>query len=244
MAEALVPVAKSKTITVRRGDGSARETITRDVSNWSRNQLIIQLRKDTVDAVATQIRLENPPLAAVVDRTKGKPVLSAVRRTDVAFAIVLKSAALAAVVGELSRAIAQSTTARSGTLSNMANWEWVVVRSGVTQRLGVMGTSGILLGPHDSVALRPTQVPYASVVNMRVANGRRAMTLRQTRQRAERPAIANQGLGFLGYAARRSRRHSLLRAFNVKVVFTNRYPVAGEVNRRQGTGTLVITRKH
>lgn len=241
MAEAYVQVVKRKVI-VARGDGMLRETLTKDVSDWSRDMLIIQLRKDTVDAVAQQNRLDNPPTSAVVDRTKGKPVLQAVRRTEVTFGLALRAIALNALKAELKRAITQSTTARSGNLSDMSNWEWFYVHNGATQPLPTMGASGILMGPRDAVILRP-RVPYASIVNLRVANGARALTLRRTRQREERPTVANQGLGFLAFAARRARRHSMLRAFNVKVVFTRAYQAAGEVNKRQGTGTIVITRK-
>ncbi|SCK49005.1 hypothetical protein VAR608DRAFT_4870 [Variovorax sp. HW608] len=239
MVEAYVPVIKRQVVRAR-GDGRMTQSITKDVQGWSRNQLIVALRKDTVDTVAQQIRLENPPEAAVVDNTRGKPILQAVRRTAVNFGSAVRAAALNVLKAELQRAIEQSTIRRSGDLANMNNWEWVYVRDGRRQPLPIMGTSGITMRPGDFIVLRP-RVPYASIVNLRVANGSRALTLRKTRQRAERPTKANQRLGFLAFAARRAKRHSLFRGFNVRVSFTHRHAIEGEVNRRQGTGTLVIT---
>ena len=239
MAEALVPVASRKVVYAK--GGGASETLTKDVSNWSRNQLILLLRKDAIDTVSQQIKLDNPPAFASVDRSRSKPVREAVRRVEISFGMPLKPQALTLLLGELRRAIMQSTNVRTGRLSNMSNWSFVHVSKGVSHDItgSLMGGSGIPMGPGDFVVLRPTGVPHATVVNRKVATGSRALTLRRTRQKSERPTKANQGIGFLAFAARRAKRHALFRGFHVAVAFTRRV-VADELSKKQGTGTIVI----
>jgi hypothetical protein len=238
-AERFVPVTSRKVVHMK--GGGERETLTKDVTDWSHNQLILLLRKDSVDVVAQQIRLDNPPAFASVDRSRGKPITEAVRRVEITFGMALKPQALNVLMGELRRAIGQSTSVKTGRLSDMANWTFLHVSKGVSRPISgaLMGGSGIPMGPGDFVVLRPTGVPHATVVNRKVRNGSRSMTLRRTRQKSERPTKANQGIGFLAFAARRAKRHSLFRGFHVVVSFTRRI-VAGELSRRQGTGTIVI----
>jgi len=238
MAESYVPVLKRRIVTAD-GTGHASKILTDDISNWARDQLIILLRKDAVNTVADQIRLDNPPAFASVDRTRGKPITQAVRRVEITFGSALKVAALNILVAELRRAIEASTTRRTGKLSDMSNWQWVYLRNGQRAAFPQSRDGGIPMGPRDAVILRP-KLDYATIANMRIVHGGKGLTLKRTRQRSERATRHNQGLGFLAYAARRARRHSAFRGFNVLVKFTQ-HKVPGEISTRQGTGTIVIT---
>lgn len=238
MAEALVPVVKRKTVAA--GKGRA-QTITKDVSDWSRNALIEWLRADAIQTTQQQIDLNNPPNFAKVDNTRGKPVQQAVRRVEITFGTVLRAAALNTLQSELRHAIAQTTTPRKGQLSNLANWELAYIKGGQNAPWPTIGHSGLIMGPGDAIVLRPTSaIPYATIVNQRVANGARS---RSDKRGKGNKAFTAMGLGYLSFAAGRLRRHASFKDFNVRVVFTRAFKVAGEISQKQGTGTIVVTPK-
>jgi len=237
----VVPVETRKVITPK-GSGTVREELTKDVNDWARSDIILLFRKDAADTVAQQIKLGNPPTVAVIDKTKGKPITEAVRTIDITFGDALKPKALAVVESELRKAIEKSTKPKSGRLAQMKNWEWVHVRNGQGSGLSLMGGSGIQLGPRDFLALKPVNVPHATVANRRVSGGSLSIGGGKRKDGTRAPiAKKNQGLGFLAYAARRAARHPLLKAFRVRVVFTQAYKVPGELSKLQGTGYVMIT---
>jgi len=233
----VVPVPTTETV-VARGDGSARGVITKDVTNWARNQVIELMRSDTALEVANQIRLENPPTIAVIDKSRGKPLREAVRTVDITFGSAIKARALAIVEAELARAIKRGTTQRSGRLSNLSNWRWFYSRG----PMPTVGGSGIPLGPGDYLALRPENVPYATVVNAYVERGARITLKRKVRggKDAHGPPKLDK-FGFLEYAARRAQRHPLFAPYYVSVRYTDARPVAGEVSKRKRSAYLIIT---
>lgn len=240
-SEGLTPVKHRATIDYGAQGGGPVDHLTLDVVGWSRNQVIELLRFTAAQEVAAQMRLDNPPQIVISDGTRGKPITSAVRRIEVGFGQTINPAALSALKGILQKAIARTTGRRTGALSSMSNWEYVLIKNGKAGPVPMGNRAGIPLGADDAIVLRPTNVPHATVANI---GGKRSRDARSAARRTAKGKAPGKGRakGFMGQASAAARRSPAFAGFNVAVRFTD-YAVAGEKWKTYGrlTATIMIT---
>lgn len=242
----LLPIAVDKIYRAR--DGNVSQKLAYDVSGYGLNEVRKFLVAITGNEIEAQINLDNPPAFADVDGVRGKGIAYAERRVTVSFGVRLKMQALIDLKAALKTAINRSTVARTGTLSDMANWEYSYVRNGHVQPLPLTGASGIPMGPQDFIVLMPKRVlnkkgqNYATAANMRVA-GSGKLSFRRSAKGT--PKKGDQSIGYLALTARSAKVSSAFGGFSVTANFTTRYHVAGEVTRVGGvrTGYLKIRPK-
>lgn len=241
--DGLVPVAKTKVIPYGEDEGSMTvQRLALDVTNYTRNQIILLLRGTAAQQTAAQIKLGNPPDVVISDNVRNKPASTAVKRIEVGFGQRIKPAALEAVKSILLRTIGKTTQRKTGTLANPGNWTWKLIKGGRVVPLPIGSRDGIALSSADAIVLRPEGVPHATVANIRASQGR-------TRARdAKRAAKGARGKGkrvapgFMAQTTAQARRHPLLAGFNVAVRMTP-YTVPGEKWKRKLTATIMITLK-
>lgn len=221
------------------GQRFGRETLLEEMHTQSVADVRAMLRGITIEQTAQQIRLGNPPQLLEVDGRAGKRVDDVNRRTVVVFGVVLAASAMRQVEMELANAIAGSTTRRTGRLASVSgSWRWFHVPKGQAARPITAGSPPRSFGPGDELVLVPQDVPYATLVNRYV--GRTGRLNKAPRRGREAPR-SQQGKGFLFWAAANTGKRVAFRQFTVKVVFSRRHMVPGEVmTRTSGTGMIVI----
>lgn len=242
----LLPIIKDKTYQAR--DGHVAQKLAYDVTGYTMNEIRKFLVAITGQEIDAQIAIDNPPAFADVDGVRGKGIAYAERKVVVSFGMRLKMQALIDLKAALKTAIERSTTVRTGTLSDMNNWQYRYVRNGHVQALPLTGASGIPMGPRDFIVLTPTTVrnkkgqSYATAANMRVAGSGKLSFRRSARGT---PRKGDQSLGYLALTARSAKASNAFSGFNVTANFTTAYHVAGEVTRLGGvrTGYLKISPK-
>jgi hypothetical protein len=226
-------VAQRKVINIG-GGTSVTETLRLDVSNIGKADIRKMLMAIIGQESANQTKLGNPPSITEVDGNKSKPVSQVNKKVVVLFGVQLAMSALKQVERLLSANISASTTANTGALADMSNWEWRHIRNGRQIPLA----STINFGPRDFLVLRP-KLAYASIANKRVAAGSKSITYNPTK--SKRAAKRNQKLGFMAATARQARQVSELIPFNVSVGMTTAFKVPGELRKIGGTAYLMIT---
>lgn len=231
-----IAVDKTGTIDARRNI----ERLSLDVTNWTRDQIILVMRGIASTEVENQIRLDNPPTSYLVDGQRGKLPTNSARRIEVFFGtgVSLKPAALGVVHRELMSAIKKTTGVKTGRLSNGANWNWTYIKDGKSMPIP-MGRSGIPMGPDTFLVLKPTNIPHATIVNMWVARGAGRKVLRAKTKRGT-PAKSGRTIGFLRAAANKASRSPELLGFSAVVRFSQKFKQAGEISKVQGTGCIII----
>jgi hypothetical protein len=231
----LIPIAKQKTY--QASDGTVSQKMALDVMGFSENEVRKLMIEIAGDETAEQIRIGNPPAFTNVDGTRGRSVVSAKKRVTISYGVRLKVEALNMLKRALMTAIAGATTARSGNLSNPANWDFHYVRNGHRADLPLSGSSGIPMGPRDFIVLMPNNVrndrsqAYATAANMRVA-GTGKLSFRRTVK--GRVARKNQRIGFLALASRAAQTSPLFAGFALSAGFTIRHALRGEVTKLGG----------
>ncbi|MEJ8815463.1 hypothetical protein WKW77_30670 [Variovorax ureilyticus] len=165
-----------------------------------------------------QEKMGNSLNFTVVDGTAGRSLLEVNRKAVLRFGQVLSRQALRDVERALVAAINNKTTRRSGTLSSMGNWHWVMTNRGENVNLNTMGKN-IQFSADSKLMLLPENVPYATVTNRKVANSKLP--------------------GFMKVAAKVASQSRYLVGFRVSVNTTRRFAVPGEKND-YGTAYLVI----
>jgi len=239
MAQGIVSVESKKTITYDgRNVGLSQEALTKDVTNWTRDEIILEMRRTAGEETAAQIKLGNPPDLVISDGIRGKPATSAIRTIEVSFGLRLPLAALSALKDVLAKAIGRTTTRRTGTLSNMGNWTYAFIRDGHEIKMPTPSNGFIPMTAKDAIVLRPTKVPWSTVANIRVSQGR--TKARDAKRAAKGQAAGRKGAsGFLGQATQQARSLPLFSGFKVAVRFTA-HTVAEERWARGRTGTILI----
>lgn len=228
-------VVKRKVYTVSGGGSTAiTESLRIDVTNVGKEDI----RKMMLDIAANETQTEtkngNPPQITEVDGSKSKPVSQVNKKIIILFGTQLAASALRAVERLLISNIQASTTAISGKLADVSNWEWRHIRAG--RQIPITG-GAINFGPRDFLVLRP-KLAYASAANKRVAAGSNSITYNPAN--AKRVAKRNQKLGFMAATARQARQVAELVPFSVSVGMTMRYKVPGELRKIGGTAYLTI----
>jgi hypothetical protein len=242
----LLPIATNKTYKAK--DGNVAQKLALDVTGYTQNEIRKFLVAITAEEMSEQIAIDNPPAFADVDGVRGKGIAYAERSVVMSFGTRLKVQALNDLKAALKQAIDASTVARTGTLSDMSNWEYRYVRNGRVTPLPLTGASGIPMGPQDFIVLVPKSVrnkkgqAYATAANMRVAGSGKLSFKRSARSRPKR---GDQSIGYLALTARSAKASAAFGGFNVTANFTTAYHVAGEVTRAGGvrTGYLKISPK-
>ena len=239
---ALIPITKRKTYKTK--DGPVADKLRLDVEGFGVNEIRKFMVQIAGDETTEQIDIDNPPAFTNVDGVRGRSVAQVKRRLTISYGKRLTGEALAVLQRGLARAIQGSTTTQSGRLSNMGNW--IYRRNG--RPLGLIGASGIQMGPRDFITLSPDGVvnekgqAYATAANMRVAGSGKLSFKRSAKGRTTRK---NQSIGFLALASRAAQASTFFAGFTVTVGFTTKHAVRGEVTRLGGvrTGYIVIRPK-
>lgn len=224
-----------------------QETFEHDVSKLSEHDIRQMMLEIVGREVNEQATLGNKPNIVLVDRRQ-KPLQYVDKRIDILFGVTITPHQLRNVEVEVFRAIRESTDRITGALRNRANWTWLIYRNRKVQ--AITPTTRLMLGPGEALVFVPLHVPHASVANAAIVGGGRGFnykTTTATGRQQKKASKRNRNLGFMGYAARMSRRH--LPAFNVFVSFVGakgvrkrylRADISGELNTIQGTAYLVI----
>jgi hypothetical protein len=229
-------VVKRKVYSVGNGTSSAvTESLRIDVTNVSKEDIRKLMLSIVGNETTKQTRIGNPPQITEVDGSKYKPVSQVNKKIVVLFGVQLPGSALGQVERLLSANISSSTTANTGALADMNNWEWRHIRNG--RQIPITG-GAISFGPRDFLVLRP-KLAYASAANKRVASGSKSLTYNPAN--SKRVAKRNQKLGFMAATARQARRVKDLVPFNVSVGMTMAFKVPGELRKIGGTAYLIIT---
>jgi hypothetical protein len=226
------------------GERLTRERLLVEMSTQSLADVRALVRTITVEEVAQQTAINNPPSVVEIDSGQTQTLADVDRRVVVLFGVVLVQAAMREVEDALRDAIDQSTTARSGTLHNLAaGWQWRYIPVGGAARVVTSSEALPAFGPGDKLVLRPQNVPYATTVNTLVAHsGRLNPVARLVKGKRREPPKSRQNRGFLFVAADKLRRRPAFKQFRVRVVYSEAYPVPQETTRKHhASGMIVIT---
>jgi hypothetical protein len=226
-------LARRKVFNVSSGGSAITESLRIDMTNISKADIQSMMISIVSEEAANQSKMGNPPSITEVDGSKSKPVSQVYKKVTVLFGVQLASSALKQVERLLSENISATTSAKTGALSDMSNWEWRHIRNGRTIPL----SDSINFGSKDFIVLRP-KLGYASAVNKRVASGENSLTYRATK--SKRVAKRNQKLGYMAATARQARQISELVPFSVSVGMTTAFKVPGELRKIGGTAYLII----
>ena len=229
----MIAVARRRVFNVSSGGSAVTESLRIDVTNVSKSDIQSMMISIVAEETANQSKMGNPPSITEVDGSKSKPVSQVYKKVTVLFGVQLARSALKQVERLLSENISATTSAKTGALSDMSNWEWRHIRNGRTIPLA----ESINFGPRDFLVLRP-KLGYASAVNKRVAYGSNSLTYNPAN--AKRVAKRNQKLGYMAATARQARQVSELVPFSVSVVMTTAFKVPGELRKIGGTAYLII----
>lgn len=235
-------VPKSKTVTLG-GQSFNQVTLGVDISAQSAADVHSILTGIAYEETALQERLSNPPQVVEVDNRTNKPVDDVQAKIVVVYGVQLARTAMRVVEDELRRAIANTTTRRSGRLQNIsANWEWRLIQGGRTTVVS-SANPPMQFGRGDRLVLVPTNVNYASVVNRAVANSGRSNAHITGNIRGDKAKIklakSAQNLGFLAATTWVAKRRAEFTQFAIYAEFTKAHAVPGELYRH-GTGVITI----
>jgi hypothetical protein len=231
-------VAPRRAVTLG-GERFERETLKVEMATQSLADVRAMLRGITREQGTQQTALGNPPVLLEVDGSTSRPVEAVEKKTVVVFGVTLAASAMRQVEMELTQAIAQATTPRTGRLGDVSSsWQWLFVRKGQAAQPVSSGSPPKAFAPGDALVLAPRDVPYATITNRNVARSGRI------KPRAGRKGVvakSKQNRGFLFWAAERVRKRPAFTQFHVTVLFSKAHMVPGELMTRvQGSGMLVI----
>lgn len=215
------PLVVPKTRTIKLGDNSLlQDRFKVEVEAQSVADIRAFVHDLTVDEVAIQIELGNPPQITQVDGRTDRRVEDVQKKTVVVFGATLAKEAMQLVVRELQRAIAGFGLKDTGVLSNMNNWQWVFIRKGQAAQNISSGAPIETFTQGDQLVLSPDRVPYASWANMLAKR-------------------MDGSKGFMAIATAAVRRLPVFKQFSVQTVFSSAHSVPGE-RYPHGTPLIVI----
>lgn len=235
-------IERTRTTTLG-GQRLASQRFVAELNTQSLADVRAVIRNQTIDAVAEQIALGNPPSVHEVDGKSDKPVEDVERKTQTVFGSVLPQAAMREVETALRAAIDAATRPHTGRLRDIAGaWQWRFLPAGGGTPRVVSAAGDLTFSQGDRLVLVPVGVPHATLANRNVAHsGRLNPKARMVRGKLREPAKRVQNAGFLFHAAEAVRRRTAFSLFHVKVVFTKAHMVPGEImTRRSGTGMIQI----
>lgn len=221
---------RSKTVTL----GGAGFTTFRedfllgDLAQTTKDDVTFMLRAIAKDEIAQQARLGNDPTLIVVDNSYARQLESAFRIVTAQFGNRLERMLLKVVEAELRKAILETTTVRTGKLSDIgSSWEWVYVPPGKRSASQSL-KDGMVLPIGSRVVLRP-KLEYVGVVNSYVkTSGSGYVTVRV---RGGNGAKAKRSMGFMGLTARRVRSKAAFKNYAVRAGSTQRFRAAGDTSK-------------
>jgi hypothetical protein len=241
-------IPRSKVVDLGGGQAGLRVTLRQEINAQSLEDVRTILRETTLRDTQQQINIGNPPQLAEVDGLSGKQVTQAEKRTVVIFGATLAAAAMRLVESALANAIARTTTARSGALSDITgHWQWQLVTKGGSRRV-TSANPPAALAISDRLILMPQGVPYTTNVNQAVDHklvrnnqsiSRAGTLVRRRKVKAKGKGPDGPG-GFLEAAAASLKSRSDFKQFLVYVAFTKRHKVPGEKSQRYGSPMIVI----
>jgi hypothetical protein len=242
-------IPRTRTVNLGGGITGVRQTLAQDISAQSLEDVRTLLRTITIEQTRQQIALNNPPMLTEVDGQAFKPVERAEKRTVVVFGATLAAAAMRLVEDALRQAIRQTTTARSGALSDITSrWQWVHVTKTGARRV-TSASPPASLAITDRLILQPVGVPYATNANQAAdgrlnrASGRIESAGALKRRRAvKRAGAAAKGsaVGFFEEATAKLKGRGDFRQFAVYAAFSRIHKVPGERSAKQGSPMIVI----
>lgn len=231
-------IAPTRTILLKSRTGQQRLKVEMETQSLADvRAFIAQITRETT---AEQEAIGNPPTLLEVDGATGKAVEDVDKKTVVIYGTILAQAAMREVEQALREMILRSTTPRTGRLADTTStWQWVYVPKGGHAQAVTSSTTLPTFGVGDVLALRPMLVPYATLTNRNVARAGRIVV---SGRRGKSAPASKQNRGFLFHAAESLRRRSAFAQFRVRVVFSVRHMVPGELmTRTSGTGMIVIS---
>ena len=192
----------------------------------------------TAEEVENQERLGNPATALAVDNSTTKSIKDVQRKTEVAFGNLLQVAAMRMIEMTLATNIKKATASKSGKLSNMSNWEWLLVTP--TETRIVTKSTLPTMGIDDRVILRP-KLKYAGLVNSLVAQSSlKSGFSRTTRKNNPKKKIRGRKMGFMGATSQSVKRSRFLKLFSVYAGTTKAFMIPGEYMTDIGSPCIIV----
>lgn len=228
-----------------------RQSFKEDVSALCREEIRLMMLDIVGEETANQENQGNKAQLVYTDGYINKSVNDAQKKVVVIFGDTLAKQAMALVESTLAGAIAKITQQRTGVLSNIkANWTWIFLRNNAPIAFPYDAQGNLTFQAGDKLILKPTGVPYASVVNMQIVGSGKGLTKRvRTSNRGRKAKSASgvakryQNMGFMGATSALLKRNPVFLNYRVYVVQSKQHQVSGELNKKQGTLCLVIAPK-
>lgn len=221
-----------------------RQTFREDVTGLGLEDIKSMILEIAGTDTAQQERMGNPPSLVYADGFINKRVSDARKKVEVIFGSQLAKTAMAVVENILKASILKTTNVRTGDLSNIkGKWEWLFIKNGRPANLQIKDM--ITFSTGDKLILKPRDVPYATLVNMMVANSGKSLSIRsrKTKKNPTGYRKSTSHMGFIGATTAIVKRMPMFRNFNVVTAFTNNFKIPGEMSIKQGTACIVISPK-
>lgn len=208
----VVPRSVTRDVSVR--GGTTRETLAVDMTTQGLADIQHFAQSIFLADVEQQSALANPPDQIIVDGNPTKPIDRFEHRAVAIFGSTITPLLMRALERELVAAIAKATTARTGKLANLANWQWFL------NRQPIAGAGAVRqFGQVDTLTFAPTRVTksggaYATVANQRAATRGKLVVSKKSRKTKE---VTHTATGFVGFTARKLRAMTAFRQFAISV---------------------------
>lgn len=221
-----------------------RQTFKEDVTGLGLADIKSMIMGIAGTDTAQQERLGNPAMMVYADGYVNKKVSDARKKVEVIFGSQLARVAMQTVESTLKASILKSTEAHTGNLSNIrGKWEWVYLKNG--RPVAIPPGGDITFSNGDKLVLKPRDVAYSTIVNMKVSNGSKSLSIRSRKSKKNPTGYrkSTSNMGFIGATTAILKRMPVFRNFNVVTSFTQNYRVPGEMARVQGSACIVIAPK-
>jgi hypothetical protein len=221
-----------------------KQSIREDVSSLCREDIRKLLISIVGDETAKQENLGNKAQMVYTDGFVNRPVTEAKKKVEVIFGDQLARVAMSLVSSTLAGAIARTTNTKTGNLKS--SWEWIFLRNNAPIAFPSDSNGNLQFQNGDKLIYKPKGITYASIVNMKVASGSKALSVRTRKTKRNPTGVSkrNQSMGFMGATTAVLKRNPIFRNFRVFVAMTKNHQVAGEINKKQGTLCIVISPKY
>lgn len=207
------------------GNSRAKDTLSVDISGLLEDDINWVIQSIVHTEVTDQVKMGNDPSGMFVDKRANKPLRDVKNNVVVNFGNLVQRNAITAAQKALLQAIKLTTTARSGNLQSLSNWDWYYADISGGKRTRGRKVDPLSLGHlqlNERLYLVPNQrLSYIGFANMKVA--RRGQDFTPTRGK-NRGIKRIRRIGFMGYAAERMRKTRVIKtAFRVWVEFTQEF---------------------
>lgn len=221
-----------------------KQSIREDVSALCKEDIRKLMISIVGDETAKQENLGNKAQLVYTDGYVNRPASQAQKKVEVIFGDQLAKVAMSLVASTLAGAIAKTTNTRTGNLKS--SWEWIFLRNNAPVAFPYDSQGNLQFQNGDKLIYKPKGITYASIVNMKVASGSKALSFktRKTKRNPTGVSKRNSSMGFMGATSAVLKRNPLFKNFRVFVAMTKAHQVAGELNKKQGTLCIVISPKY